>query len=146
MRRVPLLLKVVIGIYAVSFVLPTLPHDLGVEVFAKAWVGLALLFSQSPLGAILVFAPWLANPAFWCGAYFCARQRWTKAVWTGTAASLLALSSIPFFVSQSQHGNIGLGYFVWLASMFLLTGVGLIGLLRAHGRGVRDFTDLTPPT
>jgi len=122
MRPVRWLVVVVIGIYAVSFVLPTMGERPGVWAFDN---GLLMLWRDPAAGV-----GWLANPAFWCGAYFCATQRWSKAVWAGAGASLLALSggfALP---------GLGLGYYVWLASMVLLNGVGLIGLLGPPGRGV----------
>lgn len=118
---------VVIGIYAVSFVLPAYVPPVYGRQAVRQTPGVQV-FLLGPLAGV----GWLANPAFWGGAYFCARRRWSEAVWAGVVASLLALSFIVFGGST----DLGLGYYVWLASMVLLTGVGLIGLLGPTGRGV----------
>jgi len=114
----------IIGLYAVSFILPAWGGDSGALVFLYVVFLAPLGILSGESAAMLALLGWLANPVFWYGVYLLRKRRWRRVFYTGTVAALLALSVLP----MSFPGGFGLAYYVWLASMVLLSGAGLIGL------------------
>jgi HEAT repeats len=124
-------------VYLVSFVLPVIDNSaaqfghmspgprglvLGVNAFLWGWLW--------PPG-------WLANVGVWAGLILLRRGRAHAAGVAGTGAALLGLSYL-FLLSDrgtAWERRYEVGYFVWLASMGGLAGVGFG--LRAFGPGRR---------
>jgi hypothetical protein len=113
-----------VGVYALSFFLPTSDSDLaltaaenrlvpGYEAFG--W-GLSGPFADE---GVVFFLTWLANPCFWVGAALWLRKRKHGAAFAATGAFLLA--GWPLLLFGSLHA----GYFLWISSFALLAAAGL---------------------
>jgi hypothetical protein len=87
---------------------------------------------------------WLANPLLWFGIYALARAGWLVATLCGLGALLLTGGS-SYWLSQSPPGvtfnfltaDLGIGLYLWLASMVLLTLAGAACWYHAHLPSVR---------
>src|SRR5579875_3039519 len=87
-ERLRCLWKVILILYAGSFVLPFRP-TIGASAFVMAFLGIFLL---TPSGSILGWS-WFANPFFWSGLYHLKEGRFDRAASRGFLACILA--SIP---------------------------------------------------
>lgn len=83
---------------------------LGCMALVIGWI--ALLFGT---------VAWLANPFLWTGLGGLRRGRARRAAGFGIAASACALATL-----LVTDWTCEIGYFFWLASMFLLTGFAVI--------------------
>jgi hypothetical protein len=92
----------------------------------KVWEGKRGEVGQLCLVTLINWPSWLANPLFWCGIWqFRKGNRLNASLLAGTAAVLALL----FFGSQwiwDQRIWELPGYYVWVASFFVLAGSGLI--------------------
>jgi hypothetical protein len=120
------MLWLILVLYLVSFLLPVIsesaPHSeygpnfsgtLGWQVF----VSLAAVMWIPLFG--LPALVWLANPFFWIGCFLYWRGRWRATVIWGILSLALAL------MAEAIFAYVVIGYFVWLASIVLLTANGL---------------------
>ena len=82
------------------------------------------------LGAMnFPFIPiWWANPLFFWGLYCLAKGQYPQALYSASAASLLALSTFGLVIErylqlQTFDGTFGPGFYIWLGCMIGLTVV-----------------------
>ncbi len=114
-HRLPSSFVLVTGVtYVGSFALPVSSEFYGVHAFLYA---LFYCFIPSLNGL-----PWFANVALWVGVVYLTRDRWHEARRAGLIAIALGLTVLPICWNKD---NPEVGYYVWLASMAILT-VGAI--------------------
>lgn len=115
--------------YLASFALPALDGMLGIQLFVLAYYQM--------LVGLLHFAPsmmvWLANPLFWYGYAALRRGNGGKAARCGFAATIIALF-ILLPMDRELQDALGWGYYLWLASMVLLTLAGWSRAATYRGR------------
>jgi hypothetical protein len=119
-----------VGLYGVSFFLPA------TEVFgtiygwnaflAGAQLPFATNFPISNIGDfILSVIGWSPNPFFWLGIVLLTLRRWHAATASGIIALLGAfIWVVNFHELTFDFKDYREGYYVWLASMGLLAGLG----------------------
>jgi hypothetical protein len=117
-----------VGLYVLSFVLPA-AEAFGTIYGWQAFLATAqLLFEDrfSNIGQYILGAiGWSPNPFFWLGIVLLALRRWHAATAAGVITLLGALIWIVNFQQFTfEFKNLHEGYYVWLASMGLLTGLG----------------------
>jgi hypothetical protein len=122
-------LSVTVGLYVLSFFLPvTTVFDKELRGWDAFLVMACVPFEDPPPTTgdlIQVIFEWLPNPFFWLGIVLLALRRWHAATASGIIAVLGALSCLVDFGNRSfELGMFGPGYYVWLASMALLAGLG----------------------
>lgn len=71
---------------------------------------------------------WWANPLFFWGLYCLTTGKYQRALYLGSAASLLALSTFwltleRYWRVQTFDGTFGPAFYIWLGCMFGLTGI-----------------------
>lgn len=134
----PALCWAIAAVYAISFVLPAAPAPildlLGIYAFLQGATG---GYCATGSFSIIFFIMWLANPTFVVGAVFLARERWMEAALLGMIAASLASSWIipddlrakipPDWLVPRRPIAPLIGYYVWLASMLLLSLAGSVG-------------------
>jgi len=132
--QVWLLLVVVIGLYAESFLLPALSvsgktgpsYDstgrVVVHPGGKPWGPVRLtgnICFQFALRTPSMLVWWLPNPLLWIGCVLMIRNGWKLAALVGAIASLLA-AYCAFAFLRSPTGAVHIGCWVWVGSMVLL--------------------------
>jgi hypothetical protein len=106
--------------YLASFPLPAITgyfETTRVEDTAIGGVAFVLGLVLFPVCTVL----WLANPLMWIGLAAFRRGKLNKALAFGIAASVCALGTLAI-----PNWKVGVGYFLWLGSMCLLTSCAVI--------------------
>ena len=115
--------RLTLGVYLASFLAPV----------GKA-PGAFIFLAAIPLAALVpwVGVLWLANPLFWFGLAALGRGAWGRAAGFGAGSAAVASLLLPAFDAARfwTGGLAGLleiaGYFVWLASTWLLAAVSVV--------------------
>jgi hypothetical protein len=132
--RIPRALWLVIALYAVAHVLPVTkifdswmwgwqaslaPVELAAE---------ALRHGQFDWRTVFTVFGWLPNPLLWLGVAWLiiGRQRDARQAGIGTGlAGLAAVACASLWLfDRGKDDDLSIGYYVWIASMVLLTGAG----------------------
>lgn len=128
--RVVFPVLVIVGVYAVSFLLPAVTastryeNENGTARVARHSVSGVQAF-QTTLGVTRTLPVtlhslyWLPNPLLWLGCGFLLLRRRKMAAAAGGIALLLGL--LPLFSLREENYIWMAGYWIWLASMVLLT-------------------------
>lgn len=117
-----LLFGLSLGCYSVSFILLFLTNVLERIYGYDAFVIFAQYLVFPPRR--ILHNPWIANPVYWSGALCFIIRQYRASMMAGVIAFVFGGSFLVF----TQSGLIvpRIGYFVWLASMLLLSGAGTL--------------------
>jgi hypothetical protein len=121
---------------------------------SQAWTSASYLFLLGWLGLFSGTIAWFANPLQIAALVLFTRRRYWIAFALGIAASFCALSFLnvdKVMVSEAptfaKITGFGLGYWLWVASMIVITVgsvLALLGLVR-DAKAVKSANATTPP-
>jgi hypothetical protein len=123
-------------LYLASFPLPAIDGTPGYTAFL--WGG---WFSAMIFGLPVTF-PWLANPILWIGLVYLHKREFARAFLCGFVATILAAS---FFFMMRTQAHLGIGYWLWLASMASLMFASTAERVRSCDFTSETLADLDRP-
>jgi hypothetical protein len=125
----------ILALFALSLFLPANGSTDGWALFL--W---GMIYTLMVIGVPWTF-PWLANPFLGVGLWALARGKLKVALWCGVAATLFAASWLRF---PGVLGDVGIGYWIWLASMASVTVcAGILLALRSFAGSKPIYRDRT---
>jgi hypothetical protein len=135
-----LCVAVVAGVYAVSFFLPaeTILSAPGAVYFWSIPTGFCQRLAAGTLtgDSLWGLVGWLPNPLLVAGLILTALRRGRSALGAGllaTACACIWLLDCSFTISSNGLMILNVGYYVWLASMLLLSISGAVMMYAASG-------------
>jgi hypothetical protein len=143
-RRIPRVLWLIIGLYAVAHVLPvTMIFDSWVWGWQASLAPLELFVDglrhrHFDSQTVRILAGWLPNPLLWLGIASVIVGRRRSVRWAGIGTGVAGLAAFAcagiWFLDRGPNDDLAAGYYAWIASMLFLSAYGFWMAARSTSR------------